>query len=160
MWKQTDRSKLRVASFNELDALVGKHITKVSPKIFWEEQHASFRFESLQEAEDALSDPYFLPFLPDQETRAASFVEVREFPSYSLEISEALKVVERLTGDGEALQIRCENRHWVAAFGDETPVSANSAAIAICLAGLSAKGIHVDFVPGWTAGSARSCAAA
>ena len=61
----------------------GNTSLKSPRKSSWEEQHASFRFESLQEAEDALSDPYFLPFLPDQETRAASFVEVREFPSYS-----------------------------------------------------------------------------
>jgi len=136
---------MRVASLKELDALVGKHLTKVPPTTYWEEQHVSFRFDSLAEAEEALNDPYFQHFLPAEDNRAAAFVEVQEFPCYSSDLSIAWRVVERLSGGMEALQVRCEKNRWIAAFGKSPAASAMSAPVAICLAALRAKGIEVDF---------------
>src|ERR1700679_3876556 len=98
MWKDPELARMRIVSLKELDALVGVYLTKEAPVTYWEEQHACFRFESLEEAEDALNDPYFQHFLPQEKTRAAAFVEVKEFPRYSSDLSAAWALVERLSG--------------------------------------------------------------
>ncbi len=46
MRNDEEHLKLRVASLKELDALVGKYLVKVTPQVFWEEEHACLRFDS------------------------------------------------------------------------------------------------------------------
>jgi hypothetical protein len=146
MWKDPELERMRVSSLKELDALVGMYLTKERPITYWEEQHAYFRFDSLEEAEDALNDPYFQHFLPTEKGRSAAFVEVREFPCYSSDLGAAWELVERLSGSVHALHVRCEKSRWIAAFGDLPAATAFSAPAAICLAALRAHGIEVDFV--------------
>ena len=160
MWNDPELARMRVASLKELDALVGMYLTKESPVTYWEEQHACFRFETLEEAEDALNDPYFQHFLPEEEGRSAAFVEVREFPRYSSDLSAAWGVVERLSGSVHSLHVRCEKSRWIAAFGDAPAATALSAPAAICLAALRARGIEVDFAQDWGSDSSRNFAAA
>lgn len=160
MWNETESERMRVCSLKELDALVGMYLTKESPVTYWEEQHACFRFESLEEAEDALNDPYFQHFLPETEGRSAAFVEVREFPRYSSELSAAWEVVERLSGSVHSLHVRCEKNRWIAAFGDSPAATALSAPVAICLAALRARGIDVDFAQDWGSDPGRKFVAA
>jgi len=145
MWKDLETARMRVGSLKELDALVGMYLTKETPITYWEEQRACFRFESLEEAEDALSDPYFQHFMPEEEGRSAAFVEVQEFPRYSSDLSAAWGVVERLSGSVHSLHVRSEKGRWIAAFGDSPAATALSAPAAICLAALRARGIEVDF---------------
>jgi hypothetical protein len=159
MWNpESDRK--RVASLKELDALVGMYLTKETPITYWEEQRASFRFESLEEAEDALNDPYFQHFLPEEDGRSAAFVEVQEYPRYSSDLSAAWGVVERFSGSVHSLHVRCEKSRWIAAFGDSPAATALSAPAAICLAALRARGIEVDFVNERAADTSRKFAAA
>jgi hypothetical protein len=160
MWKDPEMARTRVASLKELDALVGMYLTKESPITYWEEQRACFRFESLEEAEDALNDPYFQHFLPGEEGRSAAFVEVREFPRYSSDLTAAWGVVERLSGSVHSLHVRREKNRWIAAFGDSPAATAFSAPVAICLAALRARGIEVDFVQDRASDPSRDFAAA
>jgi len=136
------------------------YLTKETPITYWEEQRASFRFETLEEAEDALNDPYFQHFLPEEEGRSAAFVEVREFPHYSSDLSAAWGVVERLSGSVHSLHVRCEKGRWIAAFGDSPAATAYSAPAAICLAALRARGIEVDLVQDRASEPARKFAVA
>ena len=140
--------------------MVGMYLTKEPPVTYWEEQHACFRFESLEEAEDALNDPYFQHFLPQEKGRSAAFVEVREFPRYSSDLSAAWELVDRLSGSVHSLHVRRENSRWIAAFGDSPAATAFSAPAAICLAALRARGIDVDFVNDRAADASRKFAAA
>jgi hypothetical protein len=160
MWNESDTDRLRVGSLKELDALVGMYLTQENPVTYWEEQHACFRFETLQEAEEALDDPYFRHFLPEQQGRSAAFVEVHEFPRYSSDLGAAWELVERLSGSVHSLHVRREHTRWIAAFGDSPAATAFSAPAAICLAALRARGIEVDLAHDRGSDSSRNFAAA
>jgi len=58
-------------------------------------------------------------------------------------------VVEHLTGNAGLFQVNRENGQWVASFGDSPKAVSRSAPIAICLAGLRARGIDVDLPMDW-----------
>lgn len=137
--------KLRVASLKELDALVGKYLTKETPQVFWEEEHACLRFESIEEALEAMRDPYFQLFIPEDARANTALKEVQEFRAYSSELALAWEVVERVSPQLEPLHIRCQAGLWYAAFGRQTESSSDSAPVAICLAALRAHGMDVDF---------------
>jgi hypothetical protein len=137
--------KLRVASLKELDALVGKYLTKETPQVFWEEEHACLRFESIEEALEAMRDPYFQLFIPEDARANTALKEVQEFRAYSSELELAWEVVERISPQFEPLHVRCVTGVWYAAFGTQPESSSHSAPVAICLAALRAHGMDVDF---------------
>ena len=142
--------KLRVASLKELDALVGKYLTKETPQIFWEEEHACMRFDSIEEALEAMRDPYFQLFIPADARPHTALKEVQEFRAYSSELPLAWEVVERVSPNLEPLHIRCESGWWYASFGSQPESGSRSAPVAICLAALRAHGMDVDFAVEWT----------
>jgi hypothetical protein len=137
--------KLRVTSLKELDALVGKYLTKETPQVFWEEEHACLRFESIEEALEAMRDPYFQLFIPEDARANTALKEVQEFRAYSSELALAWEVVERISPQLDPLHIRCVGSVWYAAFGSQPESSSSSAPVAICLAALRAHGMDVDF---------------
>ncbi len=137
--------KLRVTSLKELDALVGKYLTKETPQVFWEEEHACLRFESIEEALEAMRDPYFQLFIPEDARANTALKEVQEFRAYSSDLALAWEVVERISPQLEPLHIRCVGSVWYAAFGSQPESSSSSAPVAICLAALRAYGMDVDF---------------
>ncbi len=141
--------RLRIASLKELDALVGKYLTKEAPQIFWEEQEVCLRFDSVEEALEAMRDPYFQEFIPKDARSHSSLTEVQEFRAYSSDLSLAWEVVAQLSGDADGFHVRRENGVWLAAFGKRPPSISRSATIAICLAALLARGIEVELVSGW-----------
>jgi hypothetical protein len=136
--------KLRVASLKELDALVGKYLVKETPQVFWEEEHACLRFESIEEALEAMRDPYFQLFIPEEARPHTALKEVQEFRSYSSDLSLAWEVVERISPQLETMHVRCEDGVWSAAFGTRPEAVSRSAPVAICLAALRAHGMDVD----------------
>ncbi|HEY3901733.1 MAG TPA: hypothetical protein VGM54_24180 [Chthoniobacter sp.] len=144
MRNDEENLKLRVASLKELDALVGKYLVKESPHIFWEEEHACLRFDSIEEALDAMRDPYFQLFIPEEARPHTALKEVQEFRPYSTELGLAWEVVERISPQLEPLHVRCQEGHWSAAFGDRPESVSRSAPVAICLAALRAHGMDVD----------------
>ena len=95
--------KLRVASLKELDALIGKYLVKETPQVFWEEEHACMRFDSIEEALDAMRDPYFQLFIPEDARANTALKEVQEFRAYSSELALAWEVVERVSPQLEPL---------------------------------------------------------
>jgi hypothetical protein len=137
--------KLRVACLKELDALVGKYLTKETPQVFWEEEHACLRFESIEEALEAMRDPYFQLFIPEDARANTALKEVQEFRAYSSELPLAWQVVEQVSPHLEPLHIRCQAGMWYTAFGSQEESSSSSAPVAICLAALRAHGVEVDF---------------
>ena len=129
----------------ELDALVGRHLTGEQPKRHWEDSHSHLRCESFEEACEALRDPYFQQFTPEERRPDTILHEVEIFRPYSTSIDAAWEVVEALGSPGEALKIKRDKGRWAAAFGDRPAVLGGTAALAICLAALRAKGIEVEF---------------
>jgi hypothetical protein len=142
--------RLRVASLKELDALVGRYLTKESPQVFWEEQQVCLRFDSLEEALEAMRDPYFQEFIPKGSRSSSALTEVQEFRPYSSDLLLAWEVVEQLSAEADALSVRREEGRWMAAFGDRPPAISRSAPVAICLAALRTRGIEVELIPEWT----------
>lgn len=160
MRKETQTERITVACLKELDALVGKHVTKETPQIFWEEQQVCLRFDSLEEALEAMRDPFFQEFIPKDARPQSALTEVQEFRPYSTDLSVAWEVIERLSGDVGELRIRRVDGHWMAAFGDGPAVDSRSAAVAICLAGLRSRGIEVELVVNWMPAAPKSHVAA
>ncbi len=147
MRNENPTDKFKVASLKELDALVGRYLTKETPQVFWEEQQVCLRFDSLEEALEAMHDPYFREFIPKDVRPQSVLTEIQEFRAYSSDLAAAWEVVEKLSGAEDAFRVRRENGHWVAAFGDRPSAASRSAPVAICLAALQTKGINVELVP-------------
>jgi uncharacterized protein YecE (DUF72 family) len=141
--------RLRVASLKELDALVGKYLTKEAPQIYWEEEQVCLRFDSIEEALEAMHDPYFQQFIPKDVRAKSSLTEVHEFRAYSSDLNCAWEVVERMNSEHDAFHVVRKNGHWVAAFADYPEAHSRSAPVAICLAALRARGIDVELVTEW-----------
>jgi hypothetical protein len=139
--------RMNVGSLMELDALVGKHLTGEQPKRHWEDSYAHLHCESFEEACEALRDPYFQQFTPEERRPDTILHEVEIFPPYSTSIDAAWEVVESLGSSVEVLKIRRDKGRWAAAFGDRPAALATTAALAICLAALRVRGIEVEIVP-------------
>jgi hypothetical protein len=138
--------RLRIASLKELDALVGRYLTKEAPQTFWEEEQVCLRFDSLEEALEAMHDPYFQKFIPAEGRLQSSLTEVQEFRPYSADLEHAWEVVGALTASAETLCIRRVDGRWQASFGDRPAVGSRSAPVAICLAALRTCGLEVELI--------------
>lgn len=145
MWNDELIERVRVASLRELDALVGTRLTQETPITQWEDSRTHFRFPSVEEAIEALHDPYFQQFGPSS---AAVFVEVKEFRRYTENLDAAWDVVESLSQHTKPLIVIRRAGKWSVSFGDGPSVEAGTAPLAICVAALLARGIAVDFEPG------------
>ncbi len=160
MRNETTTARVRVGTLRELDALVGKYLTGEPPQTYWEDSLSYLRFDSIEEALNALSDPYFQRCFPEGVRLDNELSEVFEFRAYSSDLSLAWEVVERLSGTVNTLRVRRERNKWVAAFGDGPAVSATAAPVAICLAALRTRGIEVEIDEDGMAWSRGGCVAA
>ena len=145
MRNESTTARVRVGTLREIDALVGKYLTGEAPQTYWEDSHSFLRFDSIEEALNALGDPYFQRCFPEGVRLDNELSEVFEFRAYSSDLSLAWEVVERLSGTVNTLRVKREKSRWVAAFGEGPAVSASAAPVAICLAALRTRGIEVDF---------------
>ncbi len=134
---------LRIDSLSALDALVGRYITSETPEVHWEDSYAHMRFESADEALEAMRDPYFQQFIPVQVRPHTVLREVRNFAPYSTDLKTAWEVVEKVATPRLQLNMWRDRDFWCAAFGDHVPVVSTTPAIAICLAALRAKGLEI-----------------
>jgi len=107
------------------------------------------RFDSIEEALDAMRDPYFQLFIPEEARANTALKEVQEFRAYSSDLALAWEVVERISPQLEPLHVRCESGFWYATFGTRPEAQSRSAPVAICLAALRAHGMDVDFALEW-----------
>ena len=140
--------RVRLASLRELDALIGEKIVEETPHTHWEHAETRFQFESVEAALEALQDPYFKQFLPQEESKAAVLTEVKEFRRYSADLNAAWTLVERLSPKLDALYVKRDDGGWIAAFGSGPGVIAETAPLAICVAALRARDIEVEFRDG------------
>lgn len=138
---------MRLSTLQELDELVGDYITKERPSVQWEDSHGMFRFDTEPEARAAIRNPYYQLYLSNVDWSSATVVEVRTYLAYSSDLKAAWRVVEHLGDAHHAVELRREHGKWVACFGNAMPVIAKSAPVAICLAGLRARGVEVDVDP-------------
>ena len=145
MGTQIGDGVVAVSSLAELDALVGKLVMNETPSVHWEDSYARFRFESLEEALDAMQDPVIQSLIPDDHQSSTVLQEVREFRPYSSMILATWEVVEQLRD--LRLHLRREGHQWLAAFGDGLEVAADSVSVAISLAALRANGLRVELTP-------------
>jgi hypothetical protein len=143
MRNENEMEWLRVDSLNALDALVGRYVTGEQPQVHWEDSHAHMRFESADEALEALREPYFQQFIPASVRSSTVLREVQEFSAYSTDLAMAWQVVEKVGTPRQPLQIWRDRHAWCAAFGQFPPVSARTAPLAICLAALRVRGLEV-----------------
>jgi hypothetical protein len=137
---------MQVSTLPALDALVGRHVMGSTPKIVWEDTYTNFRFDNLPEALDAMRDPCFSAFVPDELRPNGSLKEVHEYPAYTADLACALKVVEYLSGEDKPLTLIWDVNKWRASFaGEFGAAEAEAAPVAICLAALRCRGIDVRY---------------
>ncbi len=134
----------RAASPSELDALVGVHITRDDPDIYWEDSHGHFQFDTELEARRALSDPYYQRFLPDVDWSHTVVREVRRYSPYCTDSAANWALVEKASAQFGSMLVWRERGYWHAAFGTHPDAEARTPLVAICLAALRAGGVPVD----------------
>ena len=136
--------RVRVTSLTQLDALVGEHVTRDMPEVAWQDSYGLFCFNSRDEAEEAIQNAYYRLFRPDLDWDAATIEEIRRFPAYSSDLTAAWEVVEHLGAESRQTEIRRQGDVWRATFSG-AEAFAPTPALAICLAGLRARGIDPIF---------------
>jgi hypothetical protein len=132
-----------VRSLLELDALVGQYLTGETPVMHWVNSHTELVFDSVEEAVEAVNDPFYRQFVPRDAPTTAVLTEVREFRPYSSDLTIAWELVEHLSHTLEPLVVRRAGDKWEGAFGSREFISGPTAAIVICLAGLRSRGVEV-----------------
>ncbi|MEO8352214.1 MAG: hypothetical protein ABI680_10830 [Chthoniobacteraceae bacterium] len=139
---------IRIRSLTELDELIGTRLVKETPTTWWVEETTESPFPTLEEAQEALTDPYWSALLPVGSRGKSSFQEVKEFRRYSSDLAATWLVVQEISGgDCGPLRLQWENeRGWVAAFGQGPEIISMQAPVAICVAALRARGIAVEIV--------------
>jgi len=137
-------ARVRITTLRELDALVGEYLTAEVPEIYWEDAHAVFRFETEQEAVDAMKRMRSQPNLPKIDWESMAVTEVKSYRPYSSEIATAWAVIEKVSGTENPLRMRREKGLWHVAFGNHRECVSLSAPAAICVAGLLTIGVEVD----------------
>lgn len=138
---------LLVTSLSQLDALVGKYVTSVTPLIYWEDTCTQWRFDSLPEALEAMRDPFFTSFAPEQNRTRSSLREVHDYPCYTTELTASMEVVKQLSAEAKPLSLRFEAEQWSAGFPGANYVRSAAPAVAICLAALRTRSIEVELRP-------------
>lgn len=138
-----DCEVLPITSLCQLDTLVGKYVTGVAPVVYWEDTCTQWRFDSLSEALEAMRDPFFTSFAPEQHRSRSSLREVNEYPCYTTELSAAMEVVRQLSLEAKPLSLRHASDQWSAGFPGAPGAEADSPAIAICLAALRTRSVEV-----------------
>ena len=136
--------RVRVTSLLELDALVGKFLTGEKPLVHWVNTQTDFQFDSVEEAVEAMEDPFFRQLQHRASPATTVLMEVREFRRYSAELALAWELVEHLSHSLEPLLVRRDGETWEGAFGSREFISAPTAPLAICLAALRTRGIEVE----------------
>ena len=135
---------VRVKSLSELDALVGIHVTREKPEVFWEDSHGYFQFHSEVEARQALKDPYYQRFLPDVDWSKTLIREVRVYQNYSSSPVANWVAADRAIAQFGPMTVWRDTGHWRATFGSFPNGEARNPMVAICLAALIAGGLKLD----------------
>ena len=142
--KEDAPQTVRVRTLGELDALVGKYLTGETPCVHWVNSNTDFWFDSVEEAVEAVNDPFFHQFARPTDSTTTVLTEVRVFRRYSTELSLAWELVGYLTHGTEPLLVRRAGETWESAFGDREFIAAPTAPMAICLAALRTRGVEVE----------------
>lgn len=140
---------VKITRLAELDALVGRYLTGVRPETIWEDSNSLFRFDTESDARAAIHDAYFQMFSPETDWSKTKVLRVETFPAYSRSLEEAWRIVEHIGDAAHPLQMSRRGEEWVAAFGKLGSASGVTVPIALCLAGLRARGIEavLELVP-------------
>lgn len=145
MGTETSTARAQPGSLAELNSLIGRYITGEAPVTHWEDSHAQLRFDTLEEALEALREPYFQQFIPAEDRASTVLREVEEFRHYSTDLATAWELVSRLATAQGPLQLWRDGDFWHASFGKSAAERAATVPIVICLAALRARGVEVEF---------------
>ena len=135
---------LRVKSLAELDALVGTHVTRENPEVYWEDIHGYFQFHTEVEAKQALKDPYYQRFLPEVDWARTVIREVRVYRNYTSNPVANWSAADRAIAQFGPMTVWKETGHWRATFGSAANGEARHPMVAICLAALIACGLKLE----------------
>jgi hypothetical protein len=139
--------RVRIGSLKELDALIGQRLTNETPRTHWEDANTHFQFGSIEEALDALHDPFFRQFVPHPDSKPTMLREIKEFRRYSSDLNMVWDLIDRVSATLDTpLLVRRERERWLASFGGGTVAAARTPPVAICIAALRMTGIEVEFV--------------
>ena len=142
--KAHSSEKVCVRSLQELDALVGKHLTGEKPRVHWLNTQTDFRFDTIEDAVESLRDPFFSQLSRQGEPSTTVILEVREYLRYSSELTIVWDLVAQHSRNLGALRVRRDGQNWDGAFGEREYIRASTAPVAICLAALRACGMDVE----------------
>jgi hypothetical protein len=141
---QIRSSKIRVLTLQELDALVGSFVTGEEPVRHWEDSQGCFRFETEDEARQAMQDPYYQNFLPEVDWTQTQILLISEYRAYSTDYPIAWEMIERFVLGNDPIVVQKERGFWNVTLKNQKPARARTIPVALCLAALLTRGVEVE----------------
>jgi hypothetical protein len=123
---------------------VGEHLMNEVPEVYWEDAHAVFRFETEQEALEAVKRMKMQLNLPRIDWDSMTVTQVKSYRPYSSDVTVLWTVIDKVSTAGNPLQMHREKGEWHVAFGKFRECVSLSAPAAICVAALLTIGVEVD----------------
>jgi hypothetical protein len=126
-----------------LDSLVGTHITRETPEVYWEDMHGLFKFDTEAEARAAMMDIYYQLFLPQVKWDETVIREVHRYRRYTRDPLAIWAVVDATVAPHGALRMAVRHGLWTCSFGEHPAATSRYPAVSICLAALEAHGLEM-----------------
>ncbi len=144
MSSEQNISAQRVTSITDLETLVGIHVTRETPEVFWADSHGVFHFATESEARDAANDPYYQQFLPDVDWTQTVIQKVSIYRHCCSDAAMLWQVIEKASEAHGPLSVVKKQGRWWAGFAGADKKDARTPAVAICLAALDAADVKVQ----------------
>ena len=138
------RAKVKVTTLRQLDALVGEHLMEEVPEVYWEDAHAVFRFETEQEALEAMKRMKAQPNLPAIDWESMSVTQIKSYRPYSSDVAALWSVIDKISTSENPLRMHRDKGEWHVTFGTHRECISLSAPAAVCVAALLTIGVEVD----------------
>jgi len=138
------RAKMKIATLRQLDALVGEQLMNEVPEVYWEDAHAVFRFETEQEALEAVKRMKMQLNLPRIDWDSMTVTQIKSYRPYSSDITALWAVIDKVSTSENPLHMRREKGEWYVSFGKYRECVSLSSPAATCVAALLTIGVEVD----------------
>ena len=137
-------SHVRISTLRQLDALVGEHLMGEVPEVYWEDAHAVFRFETEQEALEAVKRMKQQLNLPRIDWDSMTVTQIKSYRPYSSDVTALWSVIDKVSTSENPLHMHRDKGEWYVSFGRFRECVSLSAPAAICVAALLTIGVEVD----------------
>ena len=135
---------MRIKTLRELDALVGEHLIGEVPEVYWEDSHAVLRFETEQEAIEAMKKMRIQLNLPKIDWESMAVTQIKSYRHYSSDNAALWLVIDKASTPENPLHMHKDKSEWYVSFGKYRECVSFSAPAAICVAALLTIGVEVD----------------